>query len=317
MKKTFFKSFFISFLAFVVMYGGISYYITNKKENAVGNNEDFYEENSDDDNDELIFLALGIDAKELTENNKERSDTMMLFKVDKSTGNISILSIPRDTRVMIRGRSGEEKVNHAHAYGGPELSVETVRDLLGIDLEYYVRVDYKIVEEFVNLIDGVEVDVPMNMKYTDLKADPPLYIDLKEGRQVLNGNEALQFLRFRKGYKDQDLGRIKAQQQFMVAAMDKTLKPANIVKIPQMIKAYYKYVDTNIPLDTLTKFAMKAKKFDTENMHVVTLPGEPETIDGISYFIPDEDESAQLVKKLFIEHEAVENEDMEYDNELN
>ncbi len=84
--------------------------------------------------------------------------------------------------------------------------------------------DYRIVKEYVNLIGGVEVYVPMDMKYSDPVADPPLYIDLKQGRQVLDGGDkALQFLRFRKGYADQDLGRIKAQQQFVAAAIEKKL----------------------------------------------------------------------------------------------
>lgn len=317
MKKTFLKSFFISFLAFAILYGGGTYYFKNNKNNVVKEEEDFFDRVLDDENDELVFLALGIDTKDLSKDSKERSDTMMLCKVDKSTGSISILSIPRDTRVPIRGRDGEERINHAHAYGGPELSVETVGNLLGIDLDYYVRVDYKIVEEFVGLIGGVEVDVPFDMTYSDLSADPPLHINLKEGRQVLDGDKAIQFLRFRKGYEDQDLGRIKAQQQFISSAMEQTLKPSNITKIPQMIKAYYKYVDTNIPFDVITKFAMKAKDFNTESIHMATLPGEPDSIDGIAYFIHEEEESEKLVKELFTDHKTVEKKNNEDSDELN
>ena len=232
---------------------------------------------------------------------------MMLCKADKSTGEISILSIPRDTKARIRGRRNEEKINHAHAYGGPELSVKAVKDLLGIDLEYYVRVDYNIVKKYVDLIDGVEVYVPMDMKYSDPVADPPLYINLKKGQQVLYGDEALQFLRFRKGYANQDLGRIEAQQQFMKSAIEKTLRPENIVNVPQMIKAYYDYVDTNMPLDIIMKFAMKAKKFNTEGIQMATLPGDGEYFNGVSYFIPNKEESDILVKTMFTEHRTVEN----------
>ena len=250
MKKKFFKTFFISFLIFAIVYGGTVYYLVNA-DDEVNTDETFFDRISEDKNKELTFLLLGIDTKDISKDSKERSDTMMLFKVDKSTGGISILSIPRDTKAYIRGRKNEEKINHAHAYGGPELSIKAVKDLLGIDLDYYVRVDYKIVKEYVDLIGGVEVDVPMNMHYEDPVADPPLYIDLKEGRQVLDGDKALQFLRFRKGskgckgYKDADIGRIKAQQQFIKATMEQSLKPGNIVKLPQIISTYYKYVDTN------------------------------------------------------------------------
>ncbi len=108
--------------------------------------------------------------------------------------------------------------------------MKTVKDLLGVDVEYYVKVDYNIVKEFVTLVDGVAVDVPMDMEYSDPTADPPLYINLSKGYQTLDGgDQALQFLRFRKGNKggkpdlpDGDLGRIRSQQQFIEAAMEKS-----------------------------------------------------------------------------------------------
>ena len=146
----------------------------------------------------------------------------------------------------------------------------------------------------------------MDMKYMIL-CRPSLYIDLKQGQQVLYGDEALQFLRFRKGYADQDLGRIKAQQQFVAAAIEKTLRPANIVNIPQMIKTYYDYVDTNIPFDVVMKFAMKAKNFSSDKVNMATLPGDGEYIGGVSYFILNEEESSKLVNAMFTEHRAVEN----------
>ena len=260
-----------------------------------------------DGKDDITFLLLGVDSKDVSKSSGTRTDTMMLCKVDKSTGDISILSIPRDTKARIRGRKNEEKINHAHAYGGPDLSVKAVKDLLGVDLEYYVKVDYNIVKEFVDLIGGVEIDVPMDMKYSDPVADPPLYIDLRKGYQTLDGDKALQFLRFRKGYADQDLGRIRAQQEFIKAAAEKALRPSNIVNIPQMIKSYYDNVDTNIPLDVIMKFAMKAKIYSTETMQASTLPGDTKYISGVSYFIPDEEETGKLVKSIFTEYRAVEN----------
>ncbi|CCQ92625.1 Cell envelope-related transcriptional attenuator [[Clostridium] ultunense Esp] len=318
MKKTFLKSFFVSFIIFSLVWSGFIYK-TVIKATSDGEEEEYKETFIDrlmDGKDDITFLLLGVDSKDVSKSSGARTDTMMLCRVDKSTGDATILSIPRDTKARIRGRKYEEKINHAHAYGGPELSVKAVKDLLGIDLEYYVKVDYKIVREFVDLIGGVELDVPMDMKYSDPVADPPLYIDLNKGYQTLDGDKALQFLRFRKGYADQDLGRIKAQQQFIKAAADKALRPANIVNIPQMIKSYYNNVDTNIPLDVIMKFAMKANTFNTESIQAATLPGDTKYISGVSYFIPYEEETNKLVKSLFTEHRTVENiEDM--DDELN
>lgn len=302
MKKKFTRTFFISFLCFVVAYGGIGYYFMNHKNEAaigtIGKEEKKIDDHFDEKN-EILFLLLGVDAKDVSKSKGTRTDTMMLVNIDFNTGAVKILSIPRDTRVDIRGLSGKRKINAAHANGGPELSVKTVQDLLGVDLDYYVKVDYKVVKEVVDAIGGVKVDVPMNMKYDDPTADPPLHINLKKGVQVLNGDESLQFLRFRKGYKDADLGRIKAQQQFMKAFMEQALKPKNLLKLPKMISAYYKYVDTNIPMGTLTKMAFSANKINTENIQGATIPGDGQYIGKTSYFIYNKEEMDILVKEMF------------------
>lgn len=292
MRKKFFKAFFISLLIFSILWTGIIYKLINDEAEYTGN----FIQRIIKSPDEITFLLLGVDTNDGSKSGS-RTDTMMLFKVDKKTGKISVLSIPRDTRTRIRGRAQEDKINHAHAYGGPELSVKAVKDLLGIELEYYVKVDYQIVKEFVDLIGGVEVDVPMDIKGTNIK----------KGVQVLNGEQALQFLRFRKGYQDQDLGRIRAQQQFIKAAAKQTLKVSNVGKIPQMIKSYYNNIETNIPLDLILKFAASAKDYDLDGMKMATLPGKPAYINGISYFICDEEQAEILVKELFEDDQVVYN----------
>ncbi len=316
MKRRFLKTFLISLVLFSVLWSGIIYKTVTKADSEDEEYQDNLIDRLLDGKKDITFLMLGVDAKDVAESSGARSDTIMLCKADRSTGDISILSIPRDTKVQIRGRMNEEKINHAHAYGGPEASMEAVGDLLGIDLDYYVKVDYNIVKEYVNILGGVEVDVPMDMEYSDLAADPPLHINLSKGYQTLDGDKALQFLRFRKGYADQDLGRIRAQQEFMKAAIEKTLRPANIVNVPKMIKSYYDNVDTNIPLDLITKFAMNAKRFDTERIEAATLPGDGEYVEGVSYFIPDQEESKKLVEMMFTEHRSVENIE-DYNDEIN
>ncbi|HHV38209.1 MAG TPA: LCP family protein [Tepidimicrobium sp.] len=320
MKRRFLRTFLISLVLFSVLWTGIIYRTLSKADSAIEEEDkDTLIDRLLDGTKDITFLVLGVDAKDVADSSGARSDTMMLCKVDRSTGDISILSIPRDTKAQLPGRVHEEKINHAHAYGGPEYSVMAVSELLGIDLEYYVKVDYNIVREYVNILGGVEIDVPMDMQYTDLAADPPLYIDLKQGYQTLDGDKALQFLRFRKGYIDQDLGRIRAQQQFMKAALEKTLRPANIVNIPKLMKSYYKNVDTNIPLDVIMKFALNAKRFDAERLQVATLPGDGRYIGDVSYFVPDEEESRMLIEKMFLDYRAVENinDDIDEYNEAN
>lgn len=249
--------------------------------------------------DSINFLLMGVDSKNASESKGTRTDTLMVFNVDKSSGQISILSIPRDTRAKIEGRKYKEKINHAYAYGGPDLALDTVSNLLNLDLRYYVIADYNFVRRFVDLIGGVEIDVAMDMYYEDPTADPPLLIDLKGGNQVLDGDESLQYLRFRKGYKNADLGRIEAQQSFMKSMVKRTLRPINIIKLPQMYLAYNDYITTNIPFETIGKFGLSALKYDLDNMKVQTLPGESQTIKGLSYYVHYEEATKQLVREMF------------------
>ncbi|MFA5523927.1 MAG: LCP family protein [Tissierellales bacterium] len=304
--KKFLKTFLVAFLIFSIIFGGIITFVLKNedgKSSFVSNIANIVR--GDESNKEITFLLLGVDSKDASKAKGQRTDTMMLCRYDDTTGKVSILSIPRDTMASIRGRKNKEKINHAHAYGGPELSVSAVKELLGISLDYYVRVDYKIVEDLVELIDGVEIDVPMDMKYSDPYADPPLEINLKKGIQVLNGDESLQFLRFRKGYANQDLGRIEAQHQFMGSAIKKVLNPKNILRIPKFINTYFENVDTNIPLDTIAKFALKARKVDSENISMATLPGEPKNISKIWYYIHNKEKTNEIINNMFIEHNIV------------
>lgn len=301
MKRKFFRTFFISLVMFAVLWTGFIYktVIIAEGEDETDYEEDGFLDRLIGGKDSITFLLMGVDSNDVKKSTGTRTDTMILCKVNKSTGKISMLSIPRDTKAYIRGRDNEEKINHAHAYGGPELSVKAVRDLLGVNFEYYVKVDYRIVKEFVDIIGGVEIDVPMDMKYSDPTADPPLYIDLKAGLQVLDGDKALQFLRFRKGYSDQDLGRIRAQQQFIISAIKQALKIENVGKIPQIIKTYYDNVETNIPLDLILKFAVNINNYDIEGIQMDTLPGQPEYINGVSYYVPNEEEMNTIVNTMF------------------
>ncbi len=293
MSKKFRRTFFVSFLCFIIIYGMIGYYNVKSKSSGAALDD------SATSSDEILFLVLGIDGNDMSKSNDVRTDTMMLTKVNFKSGEVSVLSIPRDTRVILRGRDSSSKINAAHKFGGPELSVEAVRDLLGVDLKYYVKIDYKFVREIVDLIGGVEVDVPFDMQYDDISDDPPLHIDVKEGRQVLDGDKSIQFLRYRSGYKEGDIGRVKAQQQFIKAFMVQALKPQNILKAPVAAWKYYKYSETNIPMKLITKGVINSRKIDTENLKVTTLPGEGRYIDGVSYFTHYEEQTRSLVNEMF------------------
>lgn len=304
MKKKFILSFIISFLCFALVFGFFGEKILLRDNTTVATGEEDETEEPIDDTeieqknkDEILFLLMGVDAKDVKKSKGTRTDTMMLFKVDLETGGINLLSIPRDTRVKVRNT--EDKINHAHAFGGPELTMKTVRDFLNLDIDYYVKVDYKAVMAIVDAIGGVEIDVPRNMKYYDPTADPPLNINLKKGLQTLYGQEAHDFLRYRSGYAEGDIGRIKAQQMFMKELIKQTVKPKNILKLPKLINTYFEYVDTNIPLSVILKGANVAKKIDMENMNTNTIPGYDKKISKIDYWIYDREQTEEIVKEMF------------------
>ncbi|MCR3955433.1 MAG: LCP family protein [Gudongella sp.] len=252
------------------------------------------------DENHVRFLLLGIDSKDYQEISSVRSDTIMLVDMNISSGEINIVSIPRDTRAAIDGRKNPEKINHSFAYGGPDLALSTVRNLLDIELDQYVLADYKLVREFVDLVGGVDIYVPMDMKYSDPVADPPLHIDLKEGEQTLDGEKALQYLRFRKGYKDADLGRVRAQQEFMKELLSQSVKMGNITKIPGMIGIYKDNMETNISFMKMLVYGVQSFSLDTDMINGHTLPGSAKMMDGLSYFIHNQDETEQLLKDMGI-----------------
>lgn len=252
----------------------------------------------------INMLLMGIDSMNFEESSGVRSDTIMLFNINRDNGKISILSIPRDTRVEIAGRNNREKINHSFAYGGPELTVDTVSDLLGVEIDYYVVADYQMVSDYVDLLGGIEFDVPIDMSYSDPYADPPLEIDLKAGKQTLDGDKALQYLRYRKGYKNADIGRIEAQQSFLKSLIKETAKPSILFKIPGIYKIYRSGINTDIPVSTMVLYGFSIFKYDIDNLDSETLPGSPKNIDGISYYIHSEEKTAELIERMFNDNSA-------------
>jgi LCP family protein required for cell wall assembly len=266
------------------------------------------DEPAEPEKNDILFLLMGVDANDVNKSKGTRTDTLMLTRINLDTGKISILSIPRDTRTTVNGN--KDKINAAHAYGGAEAAVEAVRKLLGIDLEYYVKVDYKIVQDVVNAIGGVTVEVPFNMRYSDPTADPPLKINIDKGIQTLDGKNAHDFLRFRHnnlmtvGYPDGDVGRTKTQQYFMKELVKQTLLPKNLLKLPKLIETFFDNVETNITLKLMLKGALAANKIDVEAMETATLPGAGGYIGEISFYLHDAEATDVLVKSMFGDYTA-------------
>lgn len=282
----FFKAFFLTLLILVLLSGGLVFFVGAKvhDQDPLDLITDL---TSGQDKDNLSFLLIGVDSLDKNQG-KPRSDVMMAVHINRAAKSISLVSIPRDTRTPIEGRKNQEKINHAFAYGGPDLSLKTVNNRLGTKIPYYMVMDYEFVKDMVDIMGGVEVDIPMEMNYEDTTAGNSLIIHFKPGRQKLNGEDAVKFLRFRKGYKNADLGRVQAQQQFMGAFLKELKNPAQWAKAPLFAASYQKHAKSTVPLSSLMKMAPIFVHSQEDNFRSTTLPGNPQMISGLSYFILDD-----------------------------
>ena len=251
----------------------------------------------DGDNQRVNILLLGVDNLSADDNKENmRTDTMMVFSVDPKTKTGFILSIPRDTKVKVEDYNG--RINSAYSLGGIDFTIKAVKSLLNIPIHHFMEVDYQALSKTVDDIGGVEVDVPMDMIYDDPYAKPPLHIELKQGLQILDGEKSMQFLRFRHGYADQDLGRIKSQQAFMNSVIKKVLSAESIKQIPNYIDTFYTYVKTDMSLTEVFQTASKFIDIKPYNIKRETLVGDAKLLHGVAYYIHDEEKMKEQIDIL-------------------
>lgn len=226
------------------------------------------------------------------------SDTMLLIRFDPDTEALTVLSIPRDTRSYVEG-IGVTKLNEANREGGPALSATAVSELLNdTRIDRYVRINVQGVEKLVDALGGVDVYVPKDMKYRD--ESQHLYIDLKEGEQTLNGDQAMQFLRYR--YDETgDIGRVQRQQTLMRAMQEQTLSPSTLARLPQIFSVVQSHIDTNLSVEELLALMGFASRMDRSHMQMVMLPGNFSSPGqyNLSYWIPQERAIDQMVAQYF------------------
>jgi len=227
------------------------------------------------------------------------ADVMLLVKFDPETKKMAMLSIPRDTRTEIEGY-GIKKINAANVQGGPALTAKTVSNLLGgAGIDRYVRINVLGVEKLVDALGGVTVYVPKDMKYKD--ESQHLYINLKAGKHHLNGDQALQLLRFRRDELG-DIGRIQRQQMVMRALMEQALNLGTLKQLPEIFNVVKENIDTNMTgeeLAALLRFANDANQ--SKKIQQLLLPGtfgDPGKSNA-SYWLPNPDGIAKLMAQHF------------------
>lgn len=223
------------------------------------------------------FLLVGQSQEE----GGSLTDTMMLAAYDVPNQTLSVMNLPRD--IYVRRNGYRYLLNSIYNVGGgtkgngKEALKEEVRKLTGIPVDFFVIIKWEAFGELVDAIGGVWYDVPRDMSYKDPEQN--LYINVKKGYQFLDGNKAMQVVRFREGangYIDGDLGRIRTQQGFMKALVKKCLEPGVLLSnLTEYIEIFQKNVTTDLDVPALTYFAKSAVGgLDMDNVSFVTMPNK-------------------------------------------
>lgn len=248
------------------------------------------------------ILLLGVDEEGV------RADTIMVVSVDNVNKSIKLLSIPRDTRVTLN--TGKKiKINACLGYESREtMMIGAIRAITGMPIHHYCEIDFDGFIEIIDILDGVDYDVPYDMDYDDDVQD--LHIHLKAGPQHLDGQASHDFVRFRHNnrgsdvyapgeYALGDIGRISAQQNFIKELFRQKMQPQYLLKVTELLDAGYKYVKTDFSIATALKLISIIKSAETTDMETFTLPGEGQYINNVSYYLYFPDETRELVRTEF------------------
>lgn len=245
-------------------------------------------------------LLMGTDAE------GDLTDVMMIYQIDPQLKKIKVLSIPRDTRILLNGST--EKINAAHAYGnrrkdseglprGDEYAIRAVKALTGIPIHHFACINFAAFRQTIDTLGGFDYNVPQRMKYSDPYQD--LYIDLQPGMQHLDGDKAEQLVRFRR-YTNGDIDRVAVQQDVLKELIKQKVNPAGLAKVDDIYKIVKDNIDTDMSLDEAISIAQNilSASGSEDGIETFTLPGDFLNLD-LSYWEPDVSAIEELVATEF------------------
>ena len=243
------------------------------------------------------ILILGVDSNGQGTDMWEgtRSDTILVVNIDPKTHTIKAISIPRDSKVYLADNKGIQKINSAHAIGGVNLVKKTLKETFGIKIDRYVLIHDEAVEKIVDTLGGIPIYVEKRMYYHDYAGK--LHIDLQKGNTVLNGKQAVGYLRYRKDGLG-DIGRTHRQQWFMKSLFEKLHSPQIITKIPEVLNVANTYIKTDMSFYELSQYAGMARSIDRNKIEIATLPGAPNQRGYISYWILDPVKTQEVINRM-------------------
>ncbi|WP_087973575.1 LCP family protein [Oceanobacillus rekensis] len=263
--------------------------------------------------DPVSILLMGVEDYS-TNGDNGRTDTLMVATFSPNDERLKLLSIPRDTMVEIAGKGTQDKITHAHAFGGKEMTIETVENLLDIPIDYYATVNFNAFKNVIDILGGITVDVPFDFQQNsdDPKAEK---LQFYEGEMKLNGRYALAYARMR--YEDPrgDIGRNERQQEVIQAMINKALSVGTVTKIDDLAQEVGNNVETNMKVSEGLSFFNQYKDFSTSKIDKLSLETYPERINGVSYQIIDDASLIEVQSELKEHLEIATNQD-KYSSEL-
>ncbi|WP_010095218.1 LCP family protein [Ornithinibacillus scapharcae] len=246
---------------------------SHEEDTRAGGKSELREEVVNPADDNVSILFIGVDTSEKRNDANPRSDALILATLNSKEKSVKMVSIPRDSLVYIPKVGYETRINHAHAHGGPQATIETVENLFDIPVDYYVRVNFEAFIDIVEALGGITVDVPYEM-YEQNSQDVADAIHLLPGEQELNGEEALAFARTR--HYDNDIERGKRQQEIIKAIVKKGASLGSVFKYGDVIEAVGDNMKTNLTFDEM-------KSFISYGLEGTNLSIESSSLEGTDY----------------------------------
>lgn len=240
------------------------------------------------------LLLMGLDEEET------RADVIILLNYSHEKGIINVLSIARDTRVKVDGKA--MKINALISKGGEKAVIDMVENMVGLNIDYYMTLNFKAFRKIVDTLGGVKIDVPFDMDYDDPYQN--LHIHLKKGERVLNGREAEGFVRYRKGnegqgYENGDIGRIEMQHKFISEFIKQKFKMKYLLKADDIFYILKENMKTNVEIGDLRYFIRDLDNLKVPEIKCYTLPGDSKYIDNQWYYIYDRKETEGIIEDNF------------------
>ena len=301
-KKNIFLRVVLILILIIIIAGGILLYKRYKEEGWSGVSKTILGHNEETVNklEKMYCLLLG--------KSQELTDTIMLASYDPKTQEAALLSIPRDTFIgdNLNYASGWDKINSVYQISPDDL-LEHVRNITGINVQYYLTVDTEALKALVDEIGGVYFDVPIDMHYTD--RGQGLYIDLQAGYQLLDGDKAEQLVRFRHNsdgttypyeYGGEDLGRMRTQREFLSELLKQCIEKMDLNTILGFLDIAQQYVETNLNFNAIKDYIPYILEFNIDNLKTATLPGQSmQAGNGLWIYTVDETEAQDVINELF------------------